>query len=152
MSEVKVLDLQDFVREVQSASERGHHLLANEIHTYRLLNAELARSRCLGSDASRLIALLKENAPSGKTDGGDLVSAIETARDTVKSLYDLVSAERGQAPATGAKYAELVAETAALHDRLNELAWLVGEHEADADEKLPGTFSSAEELLHAMGG
>jgi hypothetical protein len=48
-------------------------------------------------------------------------------------------------------FCEVLDSTAALHNAVNDLCWAIGEHDADLDEKLPGSYSNADDLFAAMG-
>lgn len=48
-------------------------------------------------------------------------------------------------------YDALLQEIAELHNNMNSLAWIIGEHLAEAESALPGSFDSAEKLFEAMG-
>ena len=48
-------------------------------------------------------------------------------------------------------YDALIEQVSATYNCANQMAWILGEHLAELDETLPGTFSSAEDLFEAMG-
>lgn len=90
----------------------------------------------------------------------DLVSLFENVRDAVGDAYDRWSVKHlcaVNAPELKEEdgivegYALLLMEVAALHDKLNTLAWIIREQEADHDRTMPGEFEDAEDLFAAMG-
>ena len=48
-------------------------------------------------------------------------------------------------------YDSLLHEICSLHNNLNSLCWVIGEHAAELDKKLPGSYSNADDLFEAMG-
>lgn len=50
-----------------------------------------------------------------------------------------------------ASYDALLDQVAAFHNNLNTLAWIVGEHIAEVEEAVPGSFANADELFKAIG-
>lgn len=90
----------------------------------------------------------------------NLVSLFESARDAVGDAYDRWSVKHlcaVNAPELTEEdgivegYSLLLMEVAALHDKLNTLAWIIREQEADQDKTMPGEFSNADDLFAAMG-
>lgn len=47
-------------------------------------------------------------------------------------------------------YCDIIDSAAALHNTINELCWVIGEHDADLEEELVGPFDSVEELLRSL--
>jgi hypothetical protein len=90
----------------------------------------------------------------------DTAALFEKTRDLLGSLYNVVS-QRHLSAANSPhlsdddgvveSYSRLLFEVTELHNKLNTMTWLVREIEADHDEVMPGSFSSAEELLASMG-
>jgi hypothetical protein len=48
-------------------------------------------------------------------------------------------------------YNEIIEACADLHNAVNDLCWAINEHDADLSEVLPGSFTSADALMAAMG-
>lgn len=48
-------------------------------------------------------------------------------------------------------YDALLEQLAATFNSVSQMAWILGEHIAESDKTLPGTFASADELFAAMG-
>lgn len=91
---------------------------------------------------------------------GNLIRSLEDTRnkfagihETLLAKYNAMSSDgkdQGGADLLGA-YGTLTKATADLHNVINDLCWHIGEHDADFDKPMPGSFGNAEDLFASMG-
>jgi hypothetical protein len=112
------------------------------------LAVDCERLRHANIAADYFIKLLRESNPVSPSGELSLVTVFEGARDAVGTVY-----ERWEKKPGGVREADalLLADVAALHDKLNTLCWIFREQEADQDATLPGEFTNAADLFAAMG-
>jgi len=159
MSALEIRRLKAFGQQVWGDAARDLKLLRAIETTLDALDIEQERANQLNQAAEQFIDLVK-HTESSIGDGADLVGLFDKARDAVGKAHALLIRKHHSAlndPAlddddgVAEAYACLLSTTAALHNNLNTLSWLIGEHEADLDEAIPGTYSNADDLFAAMG-
>ncbi|MET0858791.1 MAG: hypothetical protein ABWY27_18745 [Telluria sp.] len=109
--------------------------------------AALVRLRQANGLVDSAIATLNSTIASEKNPPDAEVKQLEGAREAIFLAYAALCGKQGDK----AELKLLIDATASLHDKVNTLCWLVGESQADRDEKLPGKFSSADDLFNALG-
>ena len=107
----------------------------------------------------REIGLL-QNYPEVIDESGELIVRLEKVRTTVGLIHDELRSQCCTAETEPSlkcdedlvlAYKEVIEAAAALHNAINDLCWAIGEHDADFDETLSGSFDSAEDLFRQMG-
>lgn len=160
MSVLEIRRLKAFGYQVRGDAARDLELLRDIETTLDALDIELERASQLNQAAEKFIELVKKSASSTIGDDTDLVALFDSARDTVGRAHKMFG-ERHQCALNAPElddddgiveaYECLMSATATLHNNLNTLSWLIGEHEADLDETLPGAYGNADDLFSAMG-
>lgn len=160
MNHIEVRHLKAFSTQISSAACRDLGLLKVIEGTLETLDLRCNIIRQMNLFADEFIKKFTVEdliLPEGDT---DLPELIEKARDAIGSAYErysskhlcaVVAPELDEDDGVVEAYAMLLTETAALHDKLNALAWLIREQEADQDKAMPGIYSSADDLFAAMG-
>lgn len=160
MTPLHVRKLKAFGTKVQLDTVRELPLLRAIEETIDVLDLRCEGLHQANEAAERFIALLREDEKPVANSDVDLVALFERSRDAVAEAYEesslkhicaINAPELEDEDGVVDAYALLLAELAALHDRLNTMCWLLREQEADHDEVLPGVFSNADDLFAAMG-
>ena len=102
-----------------------------------------------------------KNNPHILDENGDVISSIEETRDIVGAVHAkfLSKCEAAQKDhhlheddGVVDAYYDMLNAAADLHNALNALCWVIGEHDADLERVAPsGPYSSAEDLFAALG-
>lgn len=160
MNTIEVRQLKAFSTQITTAACRDLDLLKVIEDTLDAVDVRCTITRQMNLAADQFIKKFSES-PLVVPDGGiDLPELIEKARDAVATDYEscsekhicaVVAPELDDDDGVVEAYAMLLTELAALHEKLNTLAWIIREHEADQDEAIPGVFSNADDLFAAMG-
>jgi len=159
MSLLEIRTLTAFGRLAQGSARRDLRLLRAIQSTLDALDIVERHLYQMNQDAEQFIQKLRVSAPP-KSDDMDMVNLFENARDSVGRMHEIFCAKHLAAVSDPAltdedgvveSYARLSTEAAILHDRLNTLAWLIGEHEADQEHPLSGSYANAEDLFAALG-
>lgn len=160
MSALEVRRLKAFGRQVLGDTARDLELLRDIETTLDALDIELGRTSLFNAAAEKFIEIVKASTSTTIDENIGLVDVFDSARDEVgkayqmfknKHQYALRASELDDDDGIVEAYECLLSATATLHNNLNTLSWLVGEHEADLDETLPGAYSNANDLFAAMG-
>ena len=164
MSTVDVQQLLAFERCVRSevgGKPHGFDPSGATSETIANLEAEVNKFAAMSATAEDFIALVQQGVPSKESGLNELEKQFSAGRDAIGEYYAQNVAMRKLAlakilPQSDGrileKYDALLVALASLHNNFNTLAWLVGEHAAEADPLAPGKFGSTEELFAAMGG
>jgi hypothetical protein len=141
-------------------SVRDLKLLHHIETTLDALDVRCEQLRQVNQAADHFIDLLSRTSLSSTNEEVDLVSLFENARDAVGDAYDrwsikhlcaINAPELNDEDGIVEGYALLLTEVASLHDKLNTLAWIIREQEADQDNELPGRFEDVDDLFATMG-
>ena len=160
MSTLEIRRLKAFGYQVRGDVARDLGLLRAIETTLDALDIEQERVSQLNLAAEKFIAMVKKSASSAIADDINLVTLFDSARDAVSKAHEAFAEKHDCAfndpeldddDGIVEAYECLVSAIATLHNNLNTLSWLIGEHEADLDEKLQGSYGSADELFAAMG-
>lgn len=125
------------------------------------LEAKTANLEAMNAEAERFIALVQTATLPDSSDLDAVEKQLAAARDALGQYFAQQAEKRKraledtaphQADRVAHCYNPLLAALANLHNSFNALAWLLGEHVAEADELVPGKFGSKEDLLAALGG
>ena len=101
-----------------------------------------------------------KNDPKIIDEDGSIVRSIEETRDTLGAVHAKFvkkceaakqAEELREDDGVVDAYYDMINSTADLHNAINALCWAIGEHDADLDETLPGSFDNADDLFAAMG-
>lgn len=158
MRTTETRELSAFGRLVQSRSRDLTLLKLIEV-TLARLDEQHIELQLANEAAERFIARIKEHGISTEVEE-DLVIIFEAARDQVGKFYDVISKchlsaandqELNDEDGIVEAYARLLEEVAEFHNRLNTLAWLIGEGIADRETAVEGEFTSSEKLFAAIG-
>lgn len=112
-----------------------------------------------GAAAEQIQAIKRADGPIDPD--GKILRQLEHGRDAFSSSYETLLKKRNLAaqapelnPDDGVVEAieMLMDSVSAAHNIVNELCWVLGEHEADRDEVLEGEYSTAEDLIKALRG
>jgi hypothetical protein len=160
MNTLAVRKLKAFGTQIRDVANRDLGLLRIIEQTLDMLDVHCGQLRQLNQDADQFIAQLHVTDLSFVGADADLVRLFEGARDSVAKAYDIWSAkhlcavnapELSDDDGVVEGYAYLLSEVADLHDKLNTLAWIIREQEAEQDKAMPGVFSNVDELFSSMG-
>ncbi|MYM65387.1 hypothetical protein GTP45_00885 [Pseudoduganella sp. FT55W] len=157
MRTTETRELSAFGRLVQNRS-RNLSLLKLIETTLARLDEQLMEVQLANDAADRFIARIKEHGIT-IDDGTDLVAIFEDARDQMSEFYRVtnechisVAADADLSDEDGIveAFARLADEAAELHNKLNTLAWLIGESIADGETPIEQEFTSADALFAAL--
>lgn len=160
MNTLAIRRLKAFGTQIQAVADRDLKLLRIIEQTLDVLDVHCGVLRQLNQAADQFIVQLHHSDLSFAGVDADLVRLFEGARDSVAQAYDRWAAkhlcavnapELHEEDGVVEGYAYLLSEVADLHDKLNTLAWIIREQEAEQDKAVPGTFSNAEDLFASMG-
>lgn len=160
MPTIAVNGLKAFSRLVHGNADRNLQLIRDIDATLDKLHEDIERFSLLNLGADRYIEYLRQGELSREPKDSDLAELFDTARDALGVVFavleqkhlDAVKApELNDDDGIVDAYTRLLGEVSDLHNRINTMAWLVREIEADRDDVLPGSFSSADALFAAMG-
>lgn len=159
MSALEIHRLTAFGNRVLVDTERGLELLRTIDPALAALNTDRRRVEQLNCAAGILIDKIK-GAPGPIAPDADLIELFDKARDKVGNAHQLLAARRHEAVNTPSlrehdgvaeAYALLVGATAELHNRLNELSWAIGEHNADFEKPTGKAYANIEDMFQDMG-
>lgn len=160
MTTLEVRQLKAFSTQIRTAARRDLDLLKVIEDTLDALDIRCTVIRQMNLGADQFIKKFSETHVSLPGEDVDVAHLFEKARDAVAAAYERCSVkhlcavsapELDEDDGVVEAYALLLTETAALHEKLNTLAWLIREQEADQDIALPGVYSNADDLFEAMG-
>lgn len=163
MASIELRQLRAFGRSVTvgiAGIARDLDLLGIVEETPEALDVEIEKFRQLHHAARSYVEMAKAFPPTGEENLAELVSLFEQARQRVAEFYQANVVKRQAASddpqrSTGDGivdgYDMLLGEVASLHNCLNGLAWVLGEHVADLSEVAPGEYTSADDLFRAIG-
>lgn len=160
MSVLEIRRLKAFGQQVRVDASRDLKLLRTIETTLDALDIDQERVNQLNQAAEQFIDLAKKSVSSAIGDSTGLVTLFDGARDEVGEAHGILVEKHRSAISDPVlhdddgiveAYACLLSATAALYNNLNELSWIIGEHEADLDKTLPGAYSNADDLFAAMG-
>jgi len=160
MNHIEVRHLKAFSTQISTAACRDLDLLKVIEGTLDAVDLRCNILRQMNLFADEFIKKFCEQdlvLPEGDTDLPDLIDKARDAiglafeRYSAKHLCAVVATELDEEDGVVEAYAMLLTEIAALHEKLNSLAWLVREQEADQDVAMPGIYSDADDLFAAMG-
>lgn len=112
-----------------------------------------------GAAAEQIQAIKRADGPIDPD--GKILRQLEHGRDAFSSSYEALLKKRNLAaqapeltPDDGVVEAieMLMDSVSAAHNTVNELCWVLGEHDADRDEVLDGVYSTAEDLIKVLRG
>ncbi|WP_028103777.1 hypothetical protein [Pseudoduganella violaceinigra] len=160
MSTIAVHGLKAFSKLVHGNADRNLQLIRAIDETLGALYEDIERFSLLNLGADRYIEHLRRGELLEEKNGTDLPNLFDEARDALGRLYKLLEEKHLCAVSDHdltdddgivEAYARLLAEVSDLHNKVNTMAWLVREIEADRDTVMPGSFADVEELFEAMG-
>jgi len=159
MHTTQVRELKAFGRVVQSRS-RDLVLLKTIEETLAQLDEELVQLKMANTAADEFIVALKNHDIGSILDEDvDVVGVFEQARDHIGTYFEKISrchisavndSELHDEDGVVEAFASIQEEAAELHNKLNTLAWLIGEGIADTQKPLEGEFTSAADLFATM--
>ena len=159
MHTTEARELSAFGRVVQRRS-RDLVLLKAIEKTLAQLDEDMVQLQMANAAAERFISILRDKDIEVRLDNSvDLVSIFEQARDHIGQYHEMISRCHISAASDTQLHDEdgivdafssLEDEAAELHNKLNTLAWLVGESIADTQTPMEGEFTSAAALFASM--
>lgn len=161
MTTMQIRSLQAFGRQVVAdvvLASRDLGLLRAINDTLDWIDVEAGRVRQLDSDAERFIQTIK-SAKSPIVSDIDLVSLFDGARDAVGEAHAVLVIKHKCAMDDPAlldedgivdAYADLINGVAILHNRLNTLSWVIGEHNADFDKPTGKAYTDVDAMFADM--
>lgn len=160
MSTLEIRKLKAFGRQIQAGVPRDLGLLGVIDETLEALDIEVEKFSQMNHAAGQYVEMAKKSAPNNVGSLEEIESLFASSRQLVGEYY-YQNEEKQQAAVNDPRlteedgiveaYDHLLAELASLHNNLNTIAWLIGEHVADTDKQAPGSFDNAEDLFAAMG-
>lgn len=124
------------------------------------LDLKIEQFRQWHSAARAYIEKTKISPPREREHLEELAPLFERTRQLAADFFEATTRQRqaaldaSDADRDGAireAYDMLLEEVSALHNSLNELAWVIGEHSADLSERVPGEYANPEDLFRAIG-
>lgn len=117
---------------------------------------QIERVRQLRNMAHPILDGVKRARTGEERDLEELASLFEQVRQSAYILYAALSEMLSALPDARRDSATeplniLLGEVGGLHNCLNELAWVLGEHAADQSEKHPDQFIDTDGLFKALG-
>lgn len=161
MTTSQIRSLQAFGRQIVAdvvLALRDLGLLRAINDTLDWIDMESGRVRQLDLDAERFIQTFK-SATAPITSDVDLVSLFDSARDAVGEAHAVLVTKHDAAmndPELLDKdgivdaYACLIDGVATLHNRLNTLSWIIGEHNADFDKPTGKAYTDVDAMFADM--
>jgi hypothetical protein len=127
--------------------------------TLDALDFEIEQFRQWHSAARAYVEATKASPPPEREHLEELTPLFERTRQRAADFHGTAlerqaALEAPHADTDGAirqGYDTLLEEVAALHNSLNELAWVIGERSADLSERAPGEYANPEDLFRAIG-
>jgi hypothetical protein len=160
MSALEIRRLKAFGHQVCGDAARDLQLLRDIQATLDYLDIELERARQQNQAAELFIQMVKD-APRELDPEGEIVKLFDSARDCVGEYHAhlvrcrqcaIEDPELRDDDGIVEAYTVLIDMIAALHNNLNALSWVIGEHDADLDSVAPGgPYTNADDLLAALG-
>ncbi len=139
---------------------RDLELLGEIEKTVARMEIQTAKFQGMALVAEHFVEQMQKSVPPDAVNLDELAAMFEKTRDVVGEFYALNVEKRQNAidddrltadDCVVDCYDSLLEILSALHNSLNSLAWLIGEHIAEADVVVDGKFSSADDLFAAMG-
>ena len=161
MTTMQIRSLQAFGRQVVAdvvLASRDLVLLRAINDTLDWIDVEAGRVRQLDSDAERFIQTIK-SAKAPIVSDIDLVSLFDGARDAVGEAHAVLVMKHKCAMDDPVlldedgivdAYADLINGVAILHNRLNTLSWVIGEHNADFDKPTGKAYTDVDAMFADM--
>lgn len=143
-----------FCHEVASESARSLDLLRSIDNTLSFLNRLAAQLRADTSHTEKVIAIVKA-LPVEYDPDNTILESINKVQSATGDLYDELvnrrNAVKGDPRLTDDDgleevYTEAIAAAADLHNSLNSLRWVIGEHDADLSP-VSKPFTNAADLI-----
>jgi hypothetical protein len=126
----------DALREEKAKMDLHERMIAGQIERIKKIN------RVIDEDGS-LISMLEETRDIFAAFHAKLKMKCDSARNAPE-----LKPEDGVVEA----YCDIIESAASLHNTINDLCWVIGEHDADFDKVVPGgPYKTPEELFAALG-
>lgn len=151
VSAIEFRRLAAFAKLVRDDMERHLAIGGDEQIAPDRIDIAYERLRAQNGLASELISLIldRQHALTAQDDNDCLSVEFEALRDSYDVAYSALST-KGTGGAEEDR-ARLLNELAAMHNKLNTMAWLTGEIESDNSKNLPGSYDSTEKMFAAIG-
>lgn len=153
-----VSQLSSFGQLVEFQAARSLDLMRAIDDAIYACNAQRDMLKDLTGKAHELIQVLRRC--NGSLDPNrDIQANLERGRDALEEVYKVFAQKRASAASDPKLTQEdgvveafdhLLDATAAAQNAINDLAWHLGEHEADLDGTADGVFTSADDLIKAL--
>lgn len=159
MSALEIRRLAAFGNQILVDTERGLALLQTVDPTLAVLNTDRRRVEQMNRAAGIFVEQIKD-APGPIASDTDLIELFDKVRDYLGNAHQLLEARRHEAlnmpsrrkhDGVAEAYALLIGATAELHNRLNELSWAIGEHNADFEKPTGKAYTDIEDMFQDMG-
>ncbi len=163
MSTVAFRKLMAFGRHVDQefgGEPRDLELLGEIEKTVAKMEVQTAKFHGMALMAERFVEQMQRSIPAETVHLDELATMFEKTRNMVGEFYALNVEKRQNAidddrltadDCVVDCYDSLLEILATLHNSLNSIVWLIGEHIAEADVVVEGEFSNADDLFAAMG-
>lgn len=161
MSTTELRYLEAFGLHVRHEAEPRERRLLNDIDkTVAVITIEIGKFQAMALTAEHYVELLLKTTLPRTGMVEELQPLFVKARDAIGAIY-AVNVEKRQCAIDDRRltaedgivdvYDSLLEVISSLHNSLNSLAWIIGEHIAENDITVPGTFTNADDLFTSMG-
>jgi len=163
MSTVEFRKLKALGRQIDQelgVAPRDLELLDEIEKTVAKMEVQTSKFQGMVLQAENFVDQIQKGIPEDASNLDEVAEMFEKTRDVVADFYALNAIKRQSAVDDDRLtaddcvvdcYDSLLDTLASLHNSLNSIAFLIGEHIAEADTLAPGEFNSADELFVAMG-
>lgn len=150
VSTIELRRLAAFAKLVREDTERHLAMGRDEQLTPDKIDIAYERLRAQNGLAAELISLIQDRQHALAMRGESHLSGeFESLRDSCGVAHSALSAKGIEG--VEEDRTRLLNELAEMHNKLNTIAWLIGEIESDNSGSLPGSYDSAEKMFAAIG-